>query len=1575
MAMKLSFDLQGNAEQPTFVLARRNGVKIGKLTNLSSVRVKGDMSRPEISFEVHKYSGKEITPYWDQIKDFKLVWCKEWDTWFEIKINSNYSSDVTKSVNLTILGAAELSETKIYGMEINTENDILRDDYVQPTLFYNEDKPSASLMHRLLDKTPHYKVRHIDEHLKGIQRVFSFNDRKLSECFEEVAEELDVLFVFNSDSNFYGKPNREISVYDLKNYCNVCGARGSFVGSCLNCGSTNVTGGYGQDTTIFVNREGLGEEITVTVNQDEVKNCFRLEAGDDLMTATIRNCNPNGTSYMWEPGTNIEDMDPELQELLWNYNKDFSYYRDEHVTSTAALPVGVYNAVVKKYEGASEEINPTTISNNLVGYSPIMQHYYDAVDMEVFLQSGLLPSLVLQETTAVDEAAKLTAAKLSPVAVIDSKYMTLANASTAVLNAAKIAADPRYKIVVKQSSLTGNTWTGNFTVTNFSDERDSWDSDIINVIVNDDYETYVKQKLRKSLYNGTKGKYGRVAQMIDMSDAEFQAQLKNYNLVALNSINTCFTECLNILSEQGIDKEDAELYSAVYTPISSKIGYIQSEVQVRETEINVMRNMQSQLLELKKAVNDKLDLESYLGAYWLDFCAYRREETYSNSNYISDYLTNKQLFDLANEFIDLADYELHKVATYTHEITSTLKNLLVIPEFKPLLDYFECGNWIRIQDDEGEIYKLRLLDYEIDFENLQTLSVTFSEVSRTIDGLSPVREILVNSSNIINNYNAAMNKTNSNFESINDSMKDVVVDNEFNNVFTYDSYYDVKDNLTQTEKKIYSDIDVTDTAIRTYVGDVERTLYGEITQTATEIRAEVKDADDGLASTITQTASQIRSEVKDADDGLSSRITQNADKISTEITDRQNADKQLSSSITQTASQIKAEVAETYETIEVVQEKHELAIETSKGYTNSQIKVTSDNINLSVDEKINTTTQYFDDTLTKYSTTAQMNAAIDVKADQITQSVSETYSTKLELADGIESANDATDEKLKSYSTTTEMNSAIDQKANSINLSVDEKITETKTYAETVADTAEDNAKSDTAEKLKSYSTTTEMNSAIDIKANQITQTVSETYYTKSDAGTEIKVLSSRIEQTATGISMKVNNGDTSSGITITMTKEDGTTTDATGTIEMTGLVKFTDLSGSGTTTIDGSNIKTGTIDAERINTDGLVVGMSNLPSDIATTGDIPTKVSELTNDSGYKDATGVTTIVNGTVTTDYVEALNIKVKAAQITDTLTIGQLPDTVAEAGDIPTAVSQLTNDSGYQNATGVTTIVNGTVTTDYVNALGITVAAANITGTLTASQIDATNLKVNAANIEGGLLIGQLPDTVAEVGDIPTKVSQLNNDKNYQDYAGVVSIANGVITADKIVAGLGTFTGIVTIGSLESQNIIVDGGISCYAVNGVDIKALKATVDELEAGGCSCDLSDYALVGHNHNGTYAYYSHSHSEYALYGHSHSEYLTSSDLSDLSNRVTDLENGSGGDCSCDLSNYVTNDSLSTTLSAYAKSENLSNFVTNGQLTTTLSSYATTSDLTSAISSVNSNLMNQINSLSTRVSALEKYH
>lgn len=76
----------------------------------------------------------------------------------------------------------------------------------------------------------------------------------------------------------------------------------------------------------------------------------------------------------------------------------------------------------------------------------------------------------------------------------------------------------------------------------------------------------------------------------------------------------------------------------------------------------------------------------------------------------------------------------------------------------------------------------------------------------------------------------------------------------------------------------------------------------------------------------------------------------------------------------------------------------------------------------------------------------------------------------------------------------------------------------------------------------------------------------------------------SAVDQYAKGIKLSVKNGAESSTITLTS----GGTQISSQTIKMTGLVTFAGLAG-GTTTIDGACIKTGTINAQRLNLTGAV--------------------------------------------------------------------------------------------------------------------------------------------------------------------------------------------------------------------------------------------------------------------------------------------------------------------------------------------------------------------------------------------------
>lgn len=114
-----------------------------------------------------------------------------------------------------------------------------------------------------------------------------------------------------------------------------------------------------------------------------------------------------------------------------------------------------------------------------------------------------------------------------------------------------------------------------------------------------------------------------------------------------------------------------------------------------------------------------------------------------------------------------------------------------------------------------------------------------------------------------------------------------------------------------------------------------------------------------------------------------------------------------------------------------------------------------------------------------YSTTTAMNAAIKASVDGLSSTVSQTYVTTQNVKSSLAEA----DTNAKKYADSAQ-NTAISQ---------------AQQDATSKADAAESNAKADTANKLKNYSTTVAMNSAIKQMADSITLSVSKTYATGAD--------------------------------------------------------------------------------------------------------------------------------------------------------------------------------------------------------------------------------------------------------------------------------------------------------------------------------------------------------------------------------------------------------------------------------------------------------------------------------------------
>ena len=276
--------------------------------------------------------------------------------------------------------------------------------------------------------------------------------------------------------------------------------------------------------------------------------------------------------------------------------------------------------------------------------------------------------------------------------------------------------------------------------------------------------------------------------------------------------------------------------------------------------------------------------------------------------------------------------------------------------------------------------------------------------------------------------------------------------------------------------------------------------------TTEEMKAAIELVAEGITSTVSNTyVTQAIYEkgIEDAKTDATTKANAAAADAKADTTNRlksYSTTLEMESKIQQAADSITSTVSKNYVTLE----EYDTGIEDVKADASQKASAAE------TAAKNDTTAR-----LKSYSTTTEMKTAIQQAADSITSTVSKTYTTIKTYEAGIADAkNDATTKanaaeaaakadttaRLKSYSTTTEMNSAIEQAANSITLKVSEKYTEKTVYENGIADAKNDattkanaaaaDAKADTTERLKSYSTTKEMNAAIKLATDAIELTI-----------------------------------------------------------------------------------------------------------------------------------------------------------------------------------------------------------------------------------------------------------------------------------------------------------------------------------------------------------------------------------------------------------------------------------------------------------------------------------------------------
>lgn len=726
--MNQHFDFNGQIEPYSFVLSYPDHRHLGELVNLADRKVNEVFNGPdELSFTVHRYASGVEEELWNEITSLQYIYVPQMKEYFMIEVELDDGDGTTKTVSGVGAGEGELSQSLIYSLEINTDLDIAREEYTLPTIFYDSEHPERSLLHRTLDRLPNWSIGNIDSTLQNLQRTFSVSDSTVYDFLTgEVAEQFGCMFEFDSMT-------RTIHAHDLKTVCRECGYRGTYDTKCPKCGSEDLKQ-YGKDTLIYVDSENLSQDLTLTTDVDSIKNCFRMEAGDDEMTAAVINQNPTGSAYIYHFSPENKALMP--QDLV-NKLED-------------------YENLVKSYEEESQ-----TLSKNIyISYDKIME-----------LTSTMMPGEKFPPTTAEKEGARLTSDSLSPLGLSRlTEYTTKVIVENALMTwvrghlesaAYKVEfIDSTWKFYGPQpDGTTSGIWLGKITLTNYADKEDTYTTVPIPIKVWTDYGTYLAQKLENLLEQYNRKEKGNIYDPLKMENLdEFKKACEKYCLNRLKSFADAIEGCLTLMTQEGVNYENptnekAELKEKVYDVFVKKLEIVQDEMAIRQKQIDDENVKLDGYLDRHHEIQRILDFEKFLGTEMYQvFLIYKREQVYSNSNYISTNLDNVTIWENATDFVLAAKEELFKSSTYQHQITGSLIDFLSMPEFESLAENFELGNWIHVRI-AGDIYRLRLIKIEFNFDDMESLGIEFSDVTKTMHGGDDLGSILSQASSIAGSYN------------------------------------------------------------------------------------------------------------------------------------------------------------------------------------------------------------------------------------------------------------------------------------------------------------------------------------------------------------------------------------------------------------------------------------------------------------------------------------------------------------------------------------------------------------------------------------------------------------------------------------------------------------------------------------------------------------------------------------------------------------------------------------------------------------------------------------------------------
>lgn len=148
---------------------------------------------------------------------------------------------------------------------------------------------------------------------------------------------------------------------------------------------------------------------------------------------------------------------------------------------------------------------------------------------------------------------------------------------------------------------------------------------------------------------------------------------------------------------------------------------------------------------IRDYIRDKTEMSEFFkdGDLWIRLSPFIKEDEFNDSNFLlTGYESEEERISICEELMESAAKELKTLCKPSLEFSMTMANILALPEFEPLVEYFQLGNFIKVEIRDGYVKRTRLLEVNLNFDDLSDFSCTFGNLVTTKSEIDKHAELL-----------------------------------------------------------------------------------------------------------------------------------------------------------------------------------------------------------------------------------------------------------------------------------------------------------------------------------------------------------------------------------------------------------------------------------------------------------------------------------------------------------------------------------------------------------------------------------------------------------------------------------------------------------------------------------------------------------------------------------------------------------------------------------------------------------------------------------------------------------------